>query len=129
MDASQIIAARNFLRDFKKNAQDKGIDFIPRRENLQSLACLGLTIRTAKIEILSLSVENYSDGPCADRDKPGDVWIFGTHINDREVYIKLKIADTGSGGKIAKCLSFHAADYSLSYPFKKGGKCDEEDMS
>jgi hypothetical protein len=46
-------------------------------------------------------------------------------IGNKEVYIKLKIAQVGKE-KIAKCLSFHVAEYSLCFPFgedlEKGGE-------
>jgi len=45
------------------------------------------------------------------------IWVFGKKIDDKEVYIKVKIAQVGTD-KIAKCISFHIAEYPLSYPFK-----------
>jgi len=79
---------------------------------------LGITAKIRKEEILSLSVENYHQGPEPDRDKPGEIWIFGKKVNDKEVYIKLKIAQV-DGVKIAKCLSFHPNEFSMSYPYSE----------
>lgn len=115
----------NFLKKFKKIASEgRGIDLVSRRKNLDSLVSLGLTKRNCKDEILRLSVSDYCDGPKPDRDKPGEVWEFGKTIGSRAVYIKLKIAQAGTE-RIAKCLSFHVADYPLRFPFrdtiKKGG--------
>ncbi len=114
-----------FLKEFKEIAtKDRGIDVIGRRKNIQSLANLGLTKRNRKDEILSLSVKDYCDGPKPDRDRPGELWEFGKTIDAKEVYIKLKIAQVGNK-KIAKCLSFHVAEFPLRFPFrdffKKGG--------
>ena len=78
---------------------------------------LGLTRKTVELEILSLSVVDYSSGPKADRDRAGEVWIFGKAINEHEIYIKLKIVEIEET-KIAKCISFHEAEFSLTYPFK-----------
>jgi len=116
----------NFLKEFKKIATEgRGIDFISRRKNLDSLVKLGLTKRNCKEEILSLSVAEYCGGPEPDKDRPGEIWEFGKLIGNREVYIKLKIAQVGKE-KIAKCLSFHVAEYPLSFPFRedseKGGE-------
>ena len=81
-------------------------------------ADLGLTKEGCKIEILGLSVTDYCQGPQPDHDRPGDIWVFGREIADRDVYIKLKIAEVGSD-KIAKCISFHAAEHPLCYPYKQ----------
>jgi len=42
-------------------------------------------------------------------------------IEGKEVYIKLKIADVGRG-KIAKCISFHEAEFPLCFAFKGSTK-------
>jgi len=114
-----------FLQEFKEIAtKGRGIDVIGRRKNMEALANLGLTKRNRKDEILSLSVKDYSNGPKPDRDRPGELWEFGKTIGAKEVYIKLKIAQVGKE-KIAKCLSFHVAEFPLRFPFrnsfKKGG--------
>jgi len=67
-------------------------------------------------------ISDYHAGPLPDRDKPGEVWIFGKRIEENEVYIKLKIAHADRE-KIAKCISFHTAKKPLFYPFREeGGK-------
>jgi hypothetical protein len=48
---------------------------------------------------------------------PGEIWEFGKRIGGNDVYIKLKIAQVGND-KIAKCISFHKAEFPLSYPLK-----------
>lgn len=105
-----------FLRDFKE-AIITGSGLIVRvnQKNLQALSDLGITARQREEILLALSLENYSSGPHPDRDFPGDVWIFGTMVNDKEVYIKLKFV-TKKGIDIAHCLSFHAAEHRLYYP-------------
>ncbi len=105
-----------FLKEFKQIVtQGRGLDIVDRKKNLHSLSMLGLTKKNCKNEILSLSVSNYSSGPKPDRDKPGKVWEFGKKIKEKEIYIKLKIADIGLI-KIAKCISFHEAKHPLDYP-------------
>jgi hypothetical protein len=116
----------NFLNEFKKiAASGRGIDFIPRSKNLESLLMLGLTRKNAKEEILNLAVTNYCGGPEPDKDKPGEIWEFGKSIEGIEVYIKLKIAQVGKE-KIAKCISFHPAEFPLCFPLRsekeKGGE-------
>jgi len=59
-----------------------------------------------------LTPDNYHSGPDPDRDKPGYIWVFHTTLNKQEIYIKLKIADTGKK-RFVKCLSFHPAEYQF----------------
>jgi hypothetical protein len=115
---------KNFLIEFKKIVvTGRGLDIVPRRENLNALSDIGLTNKNLKEETLALSVQDYCEGPDLDRDRPGEIWIFGRQVAGKEIYIKLKIAQVGRE-KIAKCLSFHAANFPLCFPYrdKKGGK-------
>jgi hypothetical protein len=112
-----------FLKEFKLVAKTRGIDFIPRQEFISTLTLLGITRQNCQDEVLSLSVDDYCQGPDDDRDRPGKVWVFGKRIEDREFYIKLKLAKVGEE-MIAKCLSFHRAEFPLCFPLRseKGGK-------
>ena len=116
VDLPQLKSAL-FLKEFKQLVQEGGLYVVNRLDQQKSLAELGLTKEACKIEILGLSVTDYCKGPQPDKDRPGDIWVFGKEIAEREVYIKLKIAQTGSH-KIAKCISFHTAEQPLYYPFK-----------
>ncbi len=109
-----------FLMEFKAVAEESGIDFIPRTEFLRALASLGLTKRNCRDEIFGLSIEDYCSGPEEDRDRPGQIWVFGKVIEGREIYIKLKIARVDER-MIAKCLSFHPAEFPLCFPMKEKG--------
>ncbi len=111
-------AVRKFLMELKEIIVKRGLDVIPRRENIDALAELGLTRKNRVDEIFTLSVEDYCAGPEPDKDRPGDLWIFGKQIGVGSVYIKLKIARIGEV-KIAKCLSFHVAKYPLCFPCKE----------
>ena len=114
--ASEIIA---FLRKFKRLAQNN-FTFVHRKKNLDSISRLGIKIRQAKTVIMQLTYENYHKGPEKDRDrKKGNIWEFGTEIDSEEVYIKL--SDDFSHN-IAKCISFHKAEFEMSFPYKKGGE-------
>jgi len=126
LDELTKVGVRDFLMEFKKIAvTGRGLDIVNRRENLDALAKLGLTKKNLKEEIMTLSVEDYCEGPEPDRDRPGDIWVFGKHIGGEEIYIKLKIAQVGKE-KIAKCLSFHAANFPLCYPYRGEERRDEK---
>ena len=108
-----------FLKEFKKIVtQERGLDIVDRQANLDSLLQLGFTKQNCKQEILNLSVSDYCAGPKPDKDRPGVIWEFGKKIRGHDVYIKLKIAEAGSL-KIAKCISFHIAEFPIINPLKK----------
>jgi len=117
---------RKFLMEFKKiMVTGRGLDIVNRLENMDALVQLGLTKKNLKEEVMTLSVENYCEGPVPNRDRHGDVWIFGKQIAGKEIYIKLKIAHVGKF-KIAKCLSFHASNFPLCYPYRTEERKDEK---
>lgn len=117
---------RDFLVEFKGiMSKGRGLDIVNRRENIDTLAKKGLTKKNLIEEIMTLSVENYCQGPEPDRDKPGNIWVFGKQIDTEEIYIKLKIAQVGKE-KIAKCISFHIADFPLCYPYRGEERRDEK---
>jgi hypothetical protein len=108
----------SFLRRFKAIVTTgRGLDIIPRPVNNETITRLGLTRETVKNEILGLSVEDYCSGPEPDQDRSGEIWIFGKEINNHEIYIKLKIAVVGTV-QIAKCISFHEAQFPINYTLK-----------
>jgi len=108
-----------FLKEFKKIVtQERGLDIVGRQENKKTLLQLGFTRTNCQHEILNLSVSDYCAGPKPDKDKPGVIWEFGKKIRGHGVYIKLKIAETGSV-RIAKCISFHIAEFPIINPLKK----------
>ena len=74
---------------------------------------------------MNLTVDDYCEGPEPDKDRPGEVWLFGKRISGKEVYIKLKIAQVGKE-PIAKCLSFHPAKHPLCFPFGPGEGGDKK---
>jgi hypothetical protein len=125
LDQSKKARIVAFLMEFKKIVTaGRGLDIIPRHANVACLAELGLTRKNQREEILALTVSDYCEGPEPDKDRPGEIWVFGKRIGGKEVYIKLKIARVGKE-KMAKCISFHPAKHPLCFPFarkERGGK-------
>lgn len=123
---SKQTQVRDFLVEFKGIvSKGRGLDIVNRRENIDALSRMGLTKKSLIEEIMILSVENYCQGPQPDRDRPGHIWVFGKQVGAEEIYIKLKIAQVGKE-KIAKCISFHAADFPLCYPYRGKERRDEK---
>jgi hypothetical protein len=106
-----------FLRDFKLKHEFFAIRFIGRSKNLQTLLDLEIDEGDRLKCILSLETKDYYRGPSPDPDFPesGEVWEFGTNVKNTEVYIKIKI---GMFNKSVICLSFHKAEFEITYPFK-----------
>ena len=108
-----------FLRDFKENLLQNRAYFYKHQKNLETLIELGLTCRDQDEILLSLQLEDYSSGPEPDMYHSGQVfWVFGKQIEGVELYLKLKIVSQ-AGEEYAVCISFHAAEYPLEYPFRK----------
>lgn len=88
--------------------------FHPRPKCNETIKKLEYTRKNVEDVLLNLTDKHYSQGPLDDRDKPGtgDIYIFSVTIDSMEVYIKLKIHVT-NGLKIAKCISFHQAEFPM----------------
>ena len=113
--ASKQQVAR-FLEAFQRSMAKVGWLWIMNRDrNRDGLVAVGITKRQREDVIRSLAPEDYCSGPLPDETRPGDVWVFGKHVEGTEVYIKLKLTQT----EAPKCLSFHPAEYKLRYPFRE----------
>ncbi|ADG05644.1 hypothetical protein [Kyrpidia tusciae] len=86
-------------------ARPGGFDLIPRKETLNVLAEHGWGRSFPRTVVRSLTIRNYSHTD-ADRDRPGEIWVFGTRIQSVSFYIKLKL-DRVDGRHMVRCLSFH----------------------
>lgn len=96
-----MLTPEEFLKQFKQKVNESGLIVIPTKKNRDYLARSGLLPNECIDIIINLTERNYSSGPELDRDRNGDVWIFGCRHEGERIYIKLKL-DTE-----AKCLSFH----------------------
>lgn len=105
----------SFLAEFRRRCPESTHLIVEdRRKNQAGLIALGLTKLQRHEVIVSLTPEDYSAGPKRDREGSGFVWEFGKLVEGQEVYIKLKLF-----GAIPICLSFHPAEYPVTYPFKR----------
>ena len=113
---------RDFLQAVKETianpVADQGWVLVPRPENMECILQLGFKYQDISETLLDLSVEDYCEGPCRDRDQPGDLWVFGKVMENKAVYIKIKLASFGPL-RIVRIISFHFADYTLNHPFKE----------
>jgi len=121
---------RDFLQSIKETianpVADQGWVLVPRPENKECILQLGFKYQDISETLLDLSVEDYCEGPCQDRDQPGDLWVFGKVIENKAVYIKIKLASFGPL-RIVRVISFHFADYTLDHPFKEEEKEERDD--
>lgn len=115
IDNELVKHVRQFLREFKILVDQNGLTVKDRQKNQKDLLEMGLTSMQRLEIILSLSVQDYCAGPKEDMYEPGQLWIFGKHVDGEEVYIKLKIAES-RGEEYAVCFSFHKSEFPLSYP-------------
>lgn len=63
-----------------------------------------------------LTVRDYSETLFdRDDDKPPLLFVFGKDINNKQIYIKLKIK--GEKKKWVLCVSFHYAKWEMKFPY------------
>ena len=108
---------QRFLEQFHSNMKVFGIIYRDDRgKNKKALEELEIVPSYRKVVIENLTVDDYVDGPVVDTlNKLGEMWVFGTDVKGREVYIKIMISEF-NGQTI--CISFHLAEKPLKYPFK-----------
>jgi hypothetical protein len=118
MSKTTITDVEKFLEEFKLKLKIFRIIYENREKNKQALLDLEITPiqRTQFIE--KLKVENYHEGPKTDTNDIGssDYWEFGTKVKNKEIYIKIKM---GYANNSVICISFHEAEFKLTYPFLK----------
>lgn len=107
-----------FLQDFKELLNEGQYYVMNHFKTTEALLQLGITNWQRDECILSLSLLDYCAGPEQDKLHPGHYWVFGKQINNVEIYIKLKIVTKESGNEKAVCISFHPAEFPLSYPLQ-----------
>ena len=106
-----------FLEELRAKINVFDIVFRPRDKNLQALADLDITAARRLECILNLKVEDYFAGPKRDAYNTTlpDHYEFGLRVKGVEVYIKLS---KGLKNKPVDCMSFHPAEFSITFPFK-----------
>jgi hypothetical protein len=106
----------NFLQDFKELMGQGHYLVKDHFKNIQTLKDLGITARIRDEFILSIALEDYSSGPNPDELHHGDYWVFGKPLDEKEIYVKLKIVTYNNGNERAVCISFHPSEYPLKHP-------------
>lgn len=108
-----------FLKDFKIKLSIFSILFRnDRTKNTQALLDLEISQLERKSIIEKLESIDFSEGPIKDQlYQISDMWIFGKKVKGKEVYIKISM---GLPNSTVICISFHIAEASMKYPFKKG---------
>ncbi|MBA7548110.1 hypothetical protein ES705_40556 [subsurface metagenome] len=108
----------SFLNEFKEKLEFWGVLYRDDRgKNIQSLLDLEIVPGFRKQVLKNLKVNDYSEGPIKDTlHKGSDMWVFGTVIKNKEIYIKISL---GYKGAEVSCISFHLAEQPLNYPYRK----------
>lgn len=106
-----------FLSKFIQKVKVFGIVFRDDRgKNMQTLLELEITPKYREDVIMNLDSEDYVEGPIEDTlNKKGEMWVFGKEVSGRDIYIKISM---GTSNSSAICISFHIAEYRITYKFK-----------
>jgi len=106
-----------FLSEFHQKLQVFDILFRDdRSKNQRAVLHLEITQNMRRKIIESLEKQDYSEGKLDDTlFDLASMWVFGKHVKQQEVYIKISM---GRHGSQVICISFHAAEKPMRYPFK-----------
>jgi hypothetical protein len=101
---------KQFLKKLKTAISQKHLILIGRKENLETLSKLGLTLKNALDIIYTLTITDHISGPEPDnKGRPGDIWKFIKRLEAKNIYIKLCDLKDNTGKII--CVSFHETKY------------------
>lgn len=119
--SAQSATVSEFLERFRLTIEFNRCDVI-RGQVDQDLAALNLIRKQAFDFIKRLTIANYCSGPVPDdTDNSKAVWIFGIELDGREIYVKLRLAESRKNeiprGSI---WSFHPAKHPMKYPLREG---------
>ena len=119
--ATTIEQVQKFLDDFHLKTKVFEIVFLDFRDkNFASLLKLEISSFRHQEIIAGLRAEDYSEGPLPDTlNHISDMWVFGKKEKKQEIYIKISM---GKPDFKTICISFHIAERSMNYPFKKTKK-------
>jgi hypothetical protein len=112
------LEVEQFLAEFHTKHRIFGIALIARTNprNTETLLRYDISISKLKELIESLSILDYVSGPTEDALYGGsELWVFGNTYRDCELYIKISL---GRPNCSVLCISFHAAQFPLIYPYK-----------
>ena len=123
----EVIAFLDELKSILENADfdiDTDLTLISKKKQGQDqkystpYTLLDLDYDTVDVvdRLKELTVSDYSETLIdKDDDKPPLLFVFGKDINNRQVYIKLKIK--GENNRRILCLSFHYAKHKMKFPY------------
>jgi len=114
-DVADFLARCKIALDFQHK------QWADRKRTTQDLIDLGITQRQAEDYVLSLTPDNYSEGPMQDSDHPARrVWVFGVEVAGVETYVKLALAQHPRKRSVEYVLiwSFHKAEHAMRYPLR-----------
>jgi len=88
----------------------------PGYKNFLTLADLNYDIADVRNVLLIITVQDYSETLFDTKDVTTPLFrVFGKHLNNKEVYIKIKIRDNTN--KQVFCISFHYAEDEMNKPY------------
>ena len=109
---------KSFLDEFCSHLEKGNFLLVKRKKNLQTLTQLGYNFLNLQNILSTLTIKNFHSGPEDNDDYDGHIMVFGMRINGNDIYIKLANTDETGISEMAVCISFHIAEYPLSYPLK-----------
>jgi len=120
----KINCIEGFLEQFRVYMDTFNLTFADRERDIyKDIEDLEINFNIAEDIIRGLTYKNYEKGPETDHSyNDQNIWVFGYEVKEKMAYIKL----TDKCTNLAKCLSFHIADYPMRLPYQKEKENTEE---
>ncbi len=115
---AEIDEIKKFLDSLKLKIKIWGppIFIDDRKKNSQFLLDIEMSPKK-RLEIINdLTYHMYYEGPKKDNNTQLDLYVFGYEYNTVTIYIKIHL---GKENDNPVCISFHEAEFPISYQFKK----------
>ena len=124
---AKIEEIENFLEEFRQIMKTFGFQLIERYDEAKTQVdvLVGTPLNAESIIMNNLNYTHYNKGPERDHYfEDNNVWFFGYEEHGKMIYIKLSDHYGDKPHKLAKCLSFHEAEFDMDLPYKdiKGEK-------
>lgn len=123
-------AVKQFLEELKEIIENSNFDIVNNLLLIKKKKNTGKEEYSTPYTMTDLDYDTYDIVECLkklkvaeysetlidkDDDRPPLLFVFGQNINSKQVYIKLKIK--GDQTKRVLCLSFHYAEYKMTFPY------------
>lgn len=117
---SKMTATRLQIQGFLaklKQADTASITLARQEKTIRFMQLMELERDDVIAVLYTLAEEHYSEGPSRNDWNTGDVWVFGIHLDEKLIYVKLSVTSVQRRHAML-CMSFHPAERPMRFPYQ-----------